>query len=70
MAIDQDEIAKIAELARIQAVSAALDGALLHVVEDADHGFDVLKRSGRTSEDVRDELVRALLDWVGRAVRG
>ena len=42
----------------------------LHVVEGADHGFDVLKRSGRTSEEVRDELAGVLLDWVERAVRG
>lgn len=37
----------------------------LHVVEDADHGFHVLKRSGRTDEDVLDELCDAFMEWVG-----
>jgi len=32
--------------------------ASLHVVEGADHGFDVLKRSGRTSAEVLEELAR------------
>ena len=30
--------------------------ARLHIVEEADHGFHVLKRSGRTSDDVLNEL--------------
>ena len=32
------------------------DLARLHVIEGADHGFAVLKRSGRTQEDVQQEL--------------
>jgi predicted alpha/beta-hydrolase family hydrolase len=36
---------------------------MLHVVEGADHGFHVLKRSGRTDADVLDELTRAFADW-------
>jgi len=40
--------------------------ATLHVVEGADHGFHVLKRSGRTDEDVLDELADATADWMGR----
>ena len=42
--------------------------ATLHVVEGADHGFHVLKRSGRTDEDVLDELATQLRAWVDRIV--
>ena len=40
--------------------------ASLHVVEGADHGFDVLKRSGRTSAEVLEELARATVSWAER----
>jgi predicted alpha/beta-hydrolase family hydrolase len=40
--------------------------AELHRVAEADHSFGVLKRSGRTDEDVRAEVERAVLDWLGR----
>lgn len=36
----------------------------LHVVEGADHGFHVLKRSGRTDDEVLDELCDAFVAWV------
>ena len=35
----------------------------LHVVEGADHGFAVLKRSGRTPEEVLDELADRIRTW-------
>lgn len=35
------------------------DRATLHVVEGADHSFGVLKRSGRTGDEVLDELADA-----------
>jgi hypothetical protein len=38
--------------------------ATLHLVEHADHGFHVLKRSGRTGDDVLEELVGTLADWI------
>ncbi len=37
--------------------------ATLHVVEGADHSFGVLKRSGRTGEEVMEELVTSIADW-------
>jgi len=37
--------------------------ATLHVVEDADHGFGMLKRSGRTTADVIAELARTARTW-------
>ncbi len=36
---------------------------VLHVVAGADHGFHVLRRSGRTDEDVLDELCDAFAAW-------
>lgn len=35
----------------------------LHVVANADHGFHVLKRSGRTDEEVIDELATQVAGW-------
>jgi predicted alpha/beta-hydrolase family hydrolase len=37
--------------------------ATLHVVAGADHGFHVLKSSGRTDEQVRSELARTVASW-------
>ncbi len=37
--------------------------AHLHVVEGADHGFAVLKRSGRTAEEIRSELISEVVSW-------
>ena len=37
--------------------------ATLHVIEGADHGFDVLKRSGRNAEDVLVELTETTAAW-------
>jgi uncharacterized protein len=40
--------------------------AELHRVAEADHSFAVLKRSGRTPEDVLAEVRSALLGWLDR----
>jgi uncharacterized protein len=37
--------------------------ATLRVIEHADHSFHVLKRSGRTDEQVLDELASAVDEW-------
>jgi len=37
--------------------------ATLHVIESADHGFHVPKRSGKTDEDVLRELARTAQSW-------
>ena len=42
----------------------------LHLVDDADHGFHVPKRSGRTDDDVLDELCAKFAAWVGEVVAG
>ena len=38
--------------------------ATLHVVDGADHGFHVLKGSGRNDEQVIAELAKTAADWV------
>lgn len=42
----------------------------LHVVDGADHGFHVLKRSGRSDGDVLDELCDRMAGWVREVVAG
>ena len=37
--------------------------ATLHVVPDADHGFHVPKRSGRSDDEVLAELTRTVAAW-------
>jgi hypothetical protein len=39
--------------------------ARLHLVEDADHGFAVRKRAGRTPADVIGEIANAVAAWAG-----
>lgn len=38
--------------------------AVLHVVEGGDHSFHVLKRSGRSDEEVIEELADAISSWI------
>ncbi|HUP57148.1 MAG TPA: alpha/beta family hydrolase [Bdellovibrionota bacterium] len=47
----------LADLELMRGVCKKLKLARLHVVEHADHGFGVLKRSGRTGAEVMAELV-------------
>jgi uncharacterized protein len=49
---------------------APLPRATLHWLEGADHGFHVLKRSGRTDEDILAESVQAVDAWFDRSVVG
>jgi uncharacterized protein len=54
----------LADLALVRDVCAGLgDRATLHVVEGADHGFGVLKRSGRTGSEVLEELGDTIAAW-------
>jgi len=36
----------------------------LHLVQEADHSFHVLKRSGRTDREVMAEVLDAFAAWV------
>lgn len=57
----------LADLELITSVSGRLgDRATLQVIEGADHGFAVLKRSGRTDAQVLDELALATAIWLRR----
>ena len=49
---------------------APLSRATLHWLEGADHGFHVLKRSGRSDEDIVAEAVQELGVWFDRCVVG
>lgn len=55
---------RLADLELLEPVCHRLGpGARLHVVEGADHGFAVLKRSGRTAAEVFSELAEAIAVW-------
>jgi predicted alpha/beta-hydrolase family hydrolase len=59
---------KLAPLDELRPVVERLGvAATLHVVEGADHGFDVLKRSGRSSIEVIAEIAEAVASWPGLA---
>ena len=54
----------LADLDLIRGVTTRLGPrATLHVLEGGDHSFKVLKRSGRKSEDVINELAEAIAGW-------
>jgi predicted alpha/beta-hydrolase family hydrolase len=44
-----------------------VEGAKLHWLDGADHGFAVLNRSGRTKDEVYREAVDALTTWANEA---
>ena len=56
---------RLAEIGRIESVVGDLgERAAIHVVEDGDHGFDVLKRTGKSDDDVFDEMASAVHSWI------
>lgn len=61
----------LADLELIRKVCAQLgERAALHIVEGADHSFHVLARSGRSDEQVREELIGTMARWMlGRPMR-
>ncbi|MBT8496311.1 MAG: alpha/beta hydrolase [Deltaproteobacteria bacterium] len=54
----------LADLELMREVCHRLPAATLHVVDGADHGFHVLKRSGRTDQQVLVELADTIRAWV------
>jgi predicted alpha/beta-hydrolase family hydrolase len=42
------------------------DLATLHVIDSADHGFHVLKRSGKTDHSILTELAQLTAAWAGK----
>jgi len=60
---------KLAELALLRPICQQLGRrATLHEVENGDHSFHVLKRSGRTDNEALDELVDSVSDWTEKLV--
>jgi predicted alpha/beta-hydrolase family hydrolase len=63
---DRDVYASVAEL---EELTAGLKTARLHILAGADHGYSVLKSSGRTREDVWREAAAALVEFLARLPR-
>lgn len=60
----------LAELSLLEPIVAKLGArATLHVVQHADHMFHVLKKSGRTDEQVLDELADTIAAWSRERLR-
>lgn len=58
---------KLAELKYLKPLCSRLGRkATLHLVEEADHSFHVPKRTGRSDEEVLEELARVVGDWSAR----
>ena len=56
----------LADLDFLRPICAVLEGqARLHVVQGGDHSFRVRKRSGRTDNEVREELADVTVEWAG-----
>jgi len=58
----------LADLDLMRGVCGDLPLATLHVVEGADHGFHVPKRSGRTDALVMEELTGVIARWIEELV--
>lgn len=60
-------------MARLDLLRGAVDelplNAHLHVLEGADHSYKVLKRSGRTIEEVLDEAACVTSEWMAEQIK-
>jgi uncharacterized protein len=55
----------LANLALMKEVCGELgERATLHVVDTANHSFEVLKKAGRSSEEVRVHLAETMRSWM------
>ncbi len=54
---------KLAEVDLLRPICERLAQATLHVVPGADHSFHMLKRSGRSDDEVLAELARTVATW-------
>jgi predicted alpha/beta-hydrolase family hydrolase len=48
----------------LELAARKLPHATLHLMDAADHGFNAPKSSGRTRQDIRQEAVETLQDWL------
>jgi predicted alpha/beta-hydrolase family hydrolase len=61
---------KLAEPSLLQPVCEKLGArATLHVLDTADHGYRILKKTRGSDEDVFTEMARVLRDWASKRVR-
>jgi predicted alpha/beta-hydrolase family hydrolase len=58
---------ELASLDLLRPIVEKLPRATLHVIEGADHSFHVLKKSGRSDEEVLAELARSIATWARAA---
>ena len=65
---DRDRMARMDLFGEV--VDELSANAGLHVLEAADHSFKVLKRSGRTVEDVVDEAAYVTSEWMAEQIKG
>ena len=62
---------RLAELELLRPLCASLgERSTLRILDGADHSFRVLKRSGRTHDEVLDELIAATSEWADRLLHG
>jgi predicted alpha/beta-hydrolase family hydrolase len=64
----RDDLADMPSMMRV--IDHVGSRATLHVVEGADHSFHVLKRSGRTDDDVLEELASSIAAFIRRLAQG
>jgi len=56
----------LAELELLGPIVKRLPRAIMHVVDGADHSFAVLKKSGRTNQQVLEDLAATVAEWTRR----
>ncbi|MGI9648748.1 MAG: alpha/beta hydrolase family protein [Acidimicrobiia bacterium] len=61
---------RLAPLDLITPVVDSLPEATMHIVEDGDHSFRVLKRTGRDPWEVLDEVVAVTASWIAGLAPG
>lgn len=55
---------ELADLVLLEPVCKKLSRATLHILDTADHGFRILKRSRKNTEDVFVEMAHAIRKWI------
>jgi len=56
---------RLCDLTLLRAVLAGLSApSTIYVIEEGDHSFKVPKRSGKTEQQVWDEIVAAVVSWL------
>jgi predicted alpha/beta-hydrolase family hydrolase len=59
----------LADLEHLRPIVERLsDQATLQVIDGADHSFHVLKRSGRSEDEARAEIVSAVIAWAAKII--